>query len=480
MKILMASSEAAPYAKSGGLADVVSALGQALAEQGHEVRVVLPHYRDIPFLRQKALPLQCSLSWGIAEQAVFGVVQDTLKSVPYYFISHPLFNQRPGIYGQTSHTPYPDSNRRFALFQHGVFSLCREMGWIPDIIHCHDWTAGLIPYLLKHVYAHDFPETSSVMTIHNLGYQGVFPRLDVHKIGLPPEAVAASGDINMLRTGIASADWVTTVSPTYAEEVKTPEFGHGLDDLLTRRSDQFTGILNGVDYTEWNPATDRLIAQNYDAQSLEGKAKNKQAFQQEMGLPVTDDVPLFVMVSRIAEQKGFLELLSRGTSVLEEILKQLPVQFAVIGTGDHVLEEQLESLSRRYEHMSVRIAFENRLAHLAEAAGDFFFMPSRYEPCGLNQIYSLKYGTLPVVRRTGGLADTVRDMSEGDQGTGIMFDQLLNEELFEAVRRSCELWTDQFDLYRSAQVRAMNQDFSWDRSAEQYREVYDKTRRSQL
>ncbi len=478
MKILMASSEAAPYAKSGGLADVVSALSQALTDQGHEVRVILPHYRDVSFLRQKSLPLQCSLSWGIAEHTSFNVVQDTLKSVPYYFLSHPLFSQRPGIYGQTSHTPYPDNNRRFALFQHGVFALCREMGWIPDIIHCHDWTTGLIPYLLKHTYRHEFPDTASVMTIHNLGYQGIYPRLDLHMLGLPSEAALPFGDINMLRIGIASADWVTTVSPTYAEEVKTPEFGHGLDELLKQRSGEFTGILNGVDYTEWNPETDQLIEQTYSADTLDLKKENKRAFQQEMGLPITDEKPLFVMVSRIAEQKGFLELLTNGTSALEEILKQLPVQFAIIGTGDYRLEQELTALSKRHEQLSVRIAFENRLAHLAEAAGDFFFMPSRYEPCGLNQIYSLRYGTLPVVRRTGGLADTVQDISEDHQGTGFVFEQLLSEQMLESIRRAAELWIDHSNQYRNAQIHAMTQDFSWVRSAEIYTEVYDKIRRS--
>ncbi len=476
MKILMASSEAEPYAKSGGLADVVSSLSQSLTEQGHDIRVILPHYRDMIFNRMEMLPGRCAVSWGVSEETSFQIIRDRLRDVPYYFISHPLMSERAGIYGDTSFSPYPDNNRRFALFQHGIFYALTFLDWTPDVIHCHDWTTGLVPYLLNTHYRKEFPQTSSVMTIHNLAYQGKYPRLDLHTFGITPDIVAEEGDINLLRTGICSADWVTTVSPTYAGEVQTPEYGYGLDSLLRSRHTQFSGIINGVDYTEWNPESDSLIPARYGMENLEVKAANKSELQGISALAIREDVPVISMVSRIAEQKGFIELLSNGTSALEEILRQLPVQVVIIGTGEEALEQSLRELAGAYENLSVLITFQNKLAHLAEAGADFFLMPSRYEPCGLNQIYSLKYGTLPIVRQTGGLADTVTDISfEG--GTGIVFKELSSENIFEAVRRAVYFWLEQKEAYREAQIRGMKQDFSWKKSAQEYESVYNRIRR---
>lgn len=476
MKVLMTSSEAAPYAKSGGLADVVPALSQELSAMGHDVRVLLPCYQGIQFISPRTLPGTCRASWGIAEVHSFEIIRDTLKDVPYYFISHPMFTQRPGIYGDTSFAPYPDSSRRTALYQHGVFEFCRHIDWMPDIIHCHDWTTGLIPYLLKTRYAEQFSRTASMLTIHNLGYQGKYPRLDMHTFGISPELASEHGDINLLRTGISYAHWVTTVSPTYAREIMTPEFGHGLEHLLQNRRKTFSGILNGVDYTEWNPETDEYIPKRYSIEDMSGKDSDKQELQGLAELEIRDDLPLIAMISRIAEQKGFVELLSGTTSALEEILRQLPVQLLIIGTGDSELEESLKELAGKHEHLSVMITFQDRLAHLAEAGADFFLMPSRYEPCGLNQIYSLKYGTPPIVRKTGGLADTVSDISE-DQGTGIVFEQLTSESIFEAVRRAVYFWHEQKDAFQEVQKRGMKKDFSWKVSAQEYERVYTETRR---
>ncbi len=453
---------------------MVQALSQTLAQRGHDVRVILPHYQDMTFHTPRYFSGSCRADWGIGEYAEFSIIQDTLKDVPYYFISHPYFTQREGIYGATSFAPYTDNNRRFSLYTHAVPALCRHLSWKPDIIHCHDWTAGLLPVLARYA----FPDSSTVMTVHNLAFQGIFPRLDLHTFGLDPELLEYPREgINMLRLGLEHADWVTTVSPTYAEEVKTPEYGCQLDDVLRKRGNRFTGILNGVDYTEWDPGSDPLIPQQYSVDTLERKAASKQELQRLAGLEDQPEVPLVCMISRIAEQKGFVELLSNGTSALEEMLRQLPLQICIIGTGDARLERELQHLAEKYRNLSVMITFSNKLAHFGEAGADFFLMPSRYEPCGLNQIYSLRYGTVPIVRRTGGLADTVSDADTDPQGTGFVFEELTAEQIFETTARAAACYLDRQEEYIRIQKRGMVQDFSWNNSAQEYEAVYNQIRR---
>jgi starch synthase len=475
MKILMATSEAVPYIKTGGLADVAGSLSEVLTGRGHDVRLVLPYYRDIKAENPQKLPLQLSI--GSQTCSVFQCTSE--KGTPCYLIANPVFTQRAGVYGESSHSPYPDNLFRFTLFSKAVLELCGRLDWHPEIIHCHDWTTGLLPSLLKRSDDPGFSDTKSIMTIHNLGYQGEFTKHDIHAAGLDAELVFGEEPVryeqrvNMLKTGITEADIVSTVSKTYAREIQTRTMGYGLDQLLSSRSEDVYGILNGVDYSEWNPEHDRYIPYQYGIEQLEGKAKNKTELQKYCGLEQSTGTPLFGMVSRLADQKGFRELCSGTPSALERMLTELPVQIVIVGTGDHEIESYLSGLEQMYENFSTHLVFNNYVAHLVEAGADFFLMPSRYEPCGLNQIYSLRYGTLPVVRKTGGLADTVTPIEEQHQtGTGFVFDLMSGEAIFDAVEQASEFYRNNPEVMKKAVLRAMKQNFSWEKSVDEYESLY--------
>jgi glycogen/starch synthases, ADP-glucose type len=470
MKILMATSETVPFSKSGGLADVVGALSFALARRGCEISVSMPLYGSLDsseFTFYKAYDITV-----LGGYRNVPVLRKTLNDVTFYAISDPLFTERKGIYGDTSFTPYQDNPLRFSILS--IVSTRLALDLKADILHAHDWTAGLIPLIAKeekHPY-------KTIMTIHNLAYQGNYSKYDIlfSAVRPTPRCFSGSGEgkrYNMLKTGLEYADAITTVSPTYAKEIQGEALGCGLNGLLTERGNVLSGIINGIDTDEWNSSTDPNFDFHFTKDNMEGKAKLKAEVQEEFGLEVRADVPLFGMISRLAEQKGFFELLEGDCSALEEILKTEDVQFIIIGTGDQTYENKLLELSERYSNLTAKIMFSNRAAHRVEGASDFFLMPSRYEPCGLNQLYSLRYGTLPIARKTGGLADSIVNLKEKPQeGTGFLFDELTRESIMEAVYGAVAFYRKDKTGFKNARLRAMNRDSSWDASADQYCRLY--------
>lgn len=465
----MITSEAVPFSKSGGLADVVGALTPALIEKGHDARIIVPSYGT-------SLDNSGSLVCELEIEMLNGperveIRQKTVGKTIYYFLCHKVFNLRKGIYGDTSYAPYSDNFFRFALLSKAALQLCEKINWKPDILHCHDWTAGLVPYFLKVSRSQFFMGTETVFTIHNLAYQGTFARMDFLYANVKPdEELFTNGQVNMLKVGLIFSDCITTVSPAYAKEIQTPEQGCGLDTVLQKRSAKLKGIINGIDTDEWNPHTDKLIPHRFSKNNMEGKAKTKKELQIRLGLPVRGNVPVFAMISRLAAQKGFDTVLL----CLEKILKENDVQFVIVGTGDSNLEKRLKELGEKHKNLSVNILFSNEIAHLVEAGSDFFLMPSRYEPCGLNQLYSLRYGTIPIAHRTGGLADTIIDVEQfPKEGTGLLFNALNPEEITKHVIRAVELYhRNNGKEISKIRMRAMSQNFSWSASADEYIEVY--------
>ncbi len=476
----MVSSESVPFSKSGGLADVVGALSTALASLGEDVRVLLPFYGSGESTSLTELPFTLELSLlGGNERVTFS--ETKLNKVTYYFLHHPYFSARKGIYGDTSFTPYPDNLRRFALLNKAALALCKALDWVPDVLHCHDWTTGFVPYLLKTEQDTFFGKTRSMMTIHNLAYQGEFSRLELLGTDIMPDQRMFSGErtskrTNMLKTGLEFADLLTTVSPTYAKEIQTQEFGCNLEGLLAARAQQLSGIINGIDYEEWNPETDPFLAHHFSASNLSGKKLTKAEIQKEFSLEVDDSIPLFAMISRLADQKGFVELLEGSPCALERMLTEKRMQMVIVGTGDHAMEKKLVELGKNHPNLSVNILFSNRAAHLLEAGADFFLMPSRYEPCGLNQLYSLRYGTLPVARKTGGLADSIIDLDENQsEGTGILFERMSGHGILEAVERSLRWYEQGEQSMNEIRTRCMNWDSTWQRSAQSYLALYESS-----
>ena len=482
VKILMISSEAVPFAKSGGLGDAVNALAIALSRLGHDVRVLMPRYYFIPKDNLAVLDEPMAVPAGNGEYWT-RVYSSTLPSsnVPVYFLDYEDFFGRTGVYGQSSQSEYPDNPERFGLLSRSAFQLCRKLGWTPDIMHAHDWPTSLVPvYLSTLEKEKGFANTASVLTIHNLGYQGVYAKEHFPFFGLDWMHFHASGfefhdAVNLLKAGITAADCLTTVSPTYAREIQTPAYGFGLDGLLRHRSRDLVGILNGVDKDIWNPETDTLIPARYSVVDLEGKAACKRALQEKFGLAVDDKVPLLGMVARLTEQKGIGEMFGRGYGAIQNVLSTMNVQMAIVGSGDAWCEDELKSLSARFPHFKAKIGYDEGLAHLIEAGSDFYLMPSRYEPCGLNQMYSLRYGTLPIVHRTGGLADTVENYAQdtGD-GTGFMFDDLTPRALFNTIGWAVWAWYNRREHIEIMRMKAMTREFSWEKSASEYTALYGR------
>lgn len=458
----------------------MGALSTALASLGEDVRVLLPLYGSGESSSFTELPVTLELPLlGGEELVTFS--ETTLNKVTYYFLRHPYFTARKGIYGDTSFTPYCDNLRRFALLNKAVLALCKALDWKPDVIHCHDWTTGFVPYLLKTEQDPFFGKTRSMMTIHNLAYQGEFSRLELLGTDIMPEERMFSGErankrTNMLKTGLEFADLLTTVSPTYAKEIQTQEFGCHLEGLLSERKNQLNGIINGIDYEEWNPETDPFLTHHFSAENLAGKELTKAEIQAEFSLEVDASIPLFAMISRLAEQKGFVELLEGSPCALERMLTEQRMQMIIVGTGDHTLEKKLVEIGKNHPNLSVNILFSNRAAHLLEAGADFFLMPSRYEPCGLNQLYSLRYGTLPVARRTGGLADSIIDLDENpEEGTGILFERMSGHGILEAVERSLAWYRKGQKSMNEIRTRCMQWDSTWQRSAHSYLALYESS-----
>jgi starch synthase len=480
MKILMVTSEAVPFAKTGGLADAVSALSIALAEQGHDVRIVMPRYYRIDRSKLTLIPGPMGVHPGYQEIWT-GAYESVLpgSKVPVYFIDHEQSYGRDGIYGVPGETDFNDNPQRFSLLGHAAFQLCRKIQWIPDVIHAHDWAAALAPILLKfNERQGEFAHTASVFTIHNIGYQGVYGKHLFPYTGLSWDNFYAAGfedwdRMNFLKAGLVSSDKLTTVSPTYAREIQRPEYGFRMDGILRYRTADLSGILNGVDTETWNPAKDPLIAANYTAKTLDKKAANKEALQKKMGLPVDPDVPIVGIVTRLADQKGVSELFGPAYGSAARICAEIKLQMVVLGSGEAWCESELSALNKNLPNFSAYIGYDESLSHLIEAGSDFFLMPSRYEPCGLNQMYSLLYGTLPIVRRTGGLADTVENYNEQTgEGTGFILDNLTPQSIYDTVGWAAYAWYNKKDHIRAMQKRGMGQEFGWDVSAKRYLEVY--------
>jgi starch synthase len=477
VRIVFVASEGVPFSKTGGLADVVGALPTALAKLGHNLEVVLPRYRMTkpgkPEGTMQSLTIPLGSGYKFASIQKAGVA----SKVKTFLVECPFFFDRDGLY-QEKGEDYPDNAQRFATFSFAALELIKRSAVPPDIIHCHDWQTALVPIYLRNLYQDDefFRNTSVVFTIHNLGYQGLFPPHILPQISLPADLFTMDflefyGHVNLLKGSIVFSDFITTVSRKYAEEIQTPEFGFGLEGVLLSRRDRLQGILNGVDYAAWNPATDKLIPAGYSAKSTQGKMACKKALLRTMGVkqPVLDR-PVIGIVSRFAVQKGF-DLIAD----IAEQLAALDLYVVALGTGEPVYEELFRFMAARYpDRFLVAVAYDNSLAHLIEAGSDMFLMPSRYEPCGLNQIYSLKYGTVPIVRATGGLDDTIESF-DGHSGTGFKFSKYTGAALLQAIEQAVAAYR-QPQVWQQLVSNGMREDFSWGRSAKQYLEIYQALR----
>ncbi len=480
LKIVMISSEVVPYAKTGGLADVVGALPQVLRRMGHDVIVVMPRYANIDAHKFGLRRQWDSMGvWMGNTQEWCAVDVADNDGVPTYFVESNKFFERRGLYHDDSYNDYQDNPLRFAFLTRAGLQLCQDLGFAPDIVHVHDWQTALAAAYLKIWHWNDpiLGRAASVLTIHNIAYQGNYSAGFFDYLGLQwgnftPDKLEDYGAINFLKGGIVYADMVNTVSPTYAAETRTPELGYGLAPYLNDKGDRYVGILNGIDYTQWDPAMDTLIPARYSADDLSGKAICKADLQRRFGLEQNPNIPIIGVVSRLVAQKG-LDLLA---ATIQRIVEEMVVQFAILGSGDKGLEGFYGSLSNRYPgRIGSFIGYNNEIAHWIEAGSDFFIMPSIYEPCGLNQMYSLKYGTLPIVRATGGLDDTVQQYSEADgSGTGFKFWEPSPTAIYYAVGWAVSTFYDRPQHMQRMIQAAMAQDYSWEKSAAEYVQLYER------
>jgi starch synthase len=480
MKILFVASEGLPYSKTGGLADVIEALPQALHDMGHEIAVLLPRYRGNKFIST----LISSVSVAIGDTIRFPAIVEgqPRTGVRYFFVDDPPFFDRDHLYGDKS-GDYPDNAERFTEFSRVAIEFMKRI-WLPDVVHCHDWQTALVPLLLRTQHASDPAVRSlpTVFTIHNLGYQGLFPETALGRSGLPEnlfrtDALEFYGRVNFLKGGLISADYLTTVSRRYAKEIQTPEYGWGLDGVIQNRADRLVGIVNGVDYSRWSPEADTFIAQNYSMHNLEGKKACKKDLLDAFGLSGDSlERPVIGIVSRFVDQKGF-DLIA---AVADELMRE-DLTIIALGTGMPEYESLFGTLANKYpKRVAVKVGYDNALAHKIEAGSDMFLMPSRYEPCGLGQIYSLRYGTVPIVRATGGLDDTVQNFDPRTKhGTGFKFEAYNGPALVECVRNALLSYRDQ-ETWRAIQMNAMGKDFSWKASAASYVTLYEAAKRSRI
>jgi starch synthase len=475
IKVLFVSSEVAPFAKTGGLADVVGALPKALRALGMDVRVAMPLYAGMPWNDLEVLDgmLSVPMYWGAARARVrVGRLPET--DVPVYCLEYNRYFDRPYLYGPPG-DGYADNLERFTFLSRGSLELCKALGFFPDIIHCNDWQTALVPVYINTVeWLQPLHGAATIYSIHNLAYQGIFDGNAMFITGLGrehynPGELEHFGALNLTKGAIQHSTLLSTVSPTYAREIQTGEYGCGLDGLLGNRAGDLVGILNGIDIDEWNPATDPHLPVRFDGADLAGKAACKAALQKEAGFPVRPDVPLFGVVGRLTSQKGF-DVLAHA---LHRVLSW-DVQIILLGTGDPDAERFFAWADAHYgDRFRAWLRFDNGRAHRIEAGSDFFLMPSRFEPCGLNQMYSLRYGTLPIVRATGGLVDTVSNYDEGSGGgTGFMFGDLHPDSLANTIGWAVSTWFDRPGHIETMRHRAMAQDFSWDRAALAYRDLY--------
>ena len=476
MRILLASSEVYPYSKTGGLADMVGALAKALGRAGHQVGIVTPLYGPIRgrFPDLQKFDWHMDLPLGTSHVAADIWTLEHSKNVTTYFLNQPHFFDRPGIYNEAG-VDYPDNGQRYIYFAKAVTHLARYLPWAPEVIHVHDWQVGLVPILaMHHRLTQGWPNPPrTCYTIHNLAYQGTFPRPYYDLTNLPldyfnPNGLEYYNHLNCMKAGIVYADTLTTVSPRYAREIMTEEFGCGLDDRLRLRHDSLFGILNGVDYDEWKTENNPHLKHSYSADNLAGKVGNKIDLQLELGLPKNPRVPLFGSITRLVDQKG----VDITLGALEEMLSS-EMQFVLLGSGAPIYEKAFTQLAARYpKKVAVHVRYDHGLSHRIEAGADFFLMPSRYEPSGLNQMYSLRYGTIPIVRTTGGLDDSVTDIAENlDRANGIKLTEYSVRAVSRAIRKALVLYerADLMDHYRR---NGMKSDFSWEKTAKEYVQAY--------
>jgi starch synthase len=478
MHIAFAASECVPFSKTGGLADVVGALPRALASAGHQVSVYVPLYRQTKLTDAQTVVSSVTVPFDDRYRFCSVVAGGNHSGVPFYFVDYPPYFHREALYG-TSAGDYPDNAERFALFCRAVLEASKILG-VPQVFHCHDWQSALLPVLVRTQYAEDpaFHDVGTVFTIHNMGYQGLFPPDTLPLLTLPWDLFTMTkmeffGNVNFLKGALVYSDFITTVSRKYSQEIQTTEFGFGLEGVLRDRASTVTGILNGVDYGEWSPQADKFIAAKYSPQDLSGKAECKHDLLAAFGVTNPDlRLPVIGIVSRFAAQKGF-DLIAQ---IMDRLAREDMIVVA-LGTGDKPYEEMFLRLNKQFPHkIAVKIAYDNALAHKIEAGSDMFLMPSKYEPCGLNQIYSLKYGTVPIVRATGGLDDTIEpwDARTG-KGTGFKFTEYNGEALLLTIKQALLAFRDQSSWQRLMR-NGMNKDFSWNASAKEYVRIYERVR----
>ncbi len=475
LNILFAAAEVVPFAKTGGLADVAGALPKALAAQGHKVAVVMPRYYQIDPSRLTKLEGAMGVSMGPMGELWCAVYTTKIpgSDVDIYFIDYETFYGRKGLYDEYGRS-YGDNDNRFIFLSKAAFMLCLKIGFEPDVIHANDWHTAAMPLLAHTRYIHQFGNAATVLTIHNLQHQGVFFKgcIDVMEVGwehFNPAAFESMDSLNMLKGGITCADAVTTVSKRYAQEIQTPQFGFGLQHHIAAHSHKLFGILNGVDYDEWNPSIDDYLIQTYDVDTLEGKLTCKHALQKHFGLDKRDHSPLIGFVGRFAEQKGIGMIASAIKGLLE-----LDLQVVMLGAGEKWAEHYFSQIAARHHgKFGLHVGYSDALAHQIEAGSDLFLMPSLFEPCGLNQIYSLRYGTLPIVRATGGLDDTIENFdAQSGRGNGFKFDHATNEALYYTVRWAVETYHNHREAFEEMQRNAMRMHFSWADAAGHYIDVY--------
>ena len=479
MHIVFAASECVPFSKTGGLADVVGALPKALAAAGHQVSVYLPRYRQTKLADPQTVVRSITIPFDDHYRFCSIISGGNRAGVSYYFVEYPAYFDREAIYG-TAAGDYPDNAERFALFSRAVLEATKVLG-VPHIFHCHDWQTALIPVLLHTQYASDpaFRDVATVFTIHNMGYQGLFSPDTLPLLTLPWDLFTISkmeffGQVNFLKGALIYADFITTVSRKYAQEIQTTEFGFGLDGVLHDRASTVAGILNGVDYDEWSPQADKYTIAKYSPEDLSGKAQCKQDLLNSFGITKADPrLPVIGLVSRFASQKGF-DLIAQ---IVDRLVRE-DLQIIGIGSGDKKYEEMFVRLNKQFpQKISVKIVYDNALAHKIEAGSDMFLMPSQYEPCGLNQIYSLKYGTVPIVRATGGLDDTIESWdARTGKGTGFKFSEFSGEVLLLTIKNALLAFHDQTS-WQVLMLNGMKKDFSWDASAKEYTRVYERLKR---
>ena len=477
MNVLIASPEIFPFVKTGGLADVTGALPKTLKEMGIDVRVILPKHKNIDEsafpMRYKNLKISCPISQGFVDGEI---VVSEYNGITVYLVEKDEYYYRDYLYS-TPDGDYLDNAERFIFFSKSILEAIKVTGFVPDVLHCNDWETALAPVFLRTTHKDDpvLKKIATLFTIHNLGYQGIFWQYDLHLLNIgweyfTPDYLEYFGKINFLKGGIVFSDIINTVSKKYSEEIQTEEFGCGLDGIIRTRKDDLFGIVNGIDYRDWDPDKDPYIPAPYTAENITGKGLCKKVLQETFGLSPDKNIPVIATISRLAEQKGF-DLIAES---LGEILSY-GAQYIILGTGERKYHDVFEDLSKRFPNsFGIKIAYDNKLAHLIEAGADMFLMPSKYEPCGLNQLYSLKYGTVPIVRGVGGLEDTIVDYTkEPKKATGFKFYTYNASEMLNAIKRALDLYKRKDDWLVLVK-RCMKEDFSWQRSAAEYLELYKK------